>query len=64
MFRVEYSIIGYGEFHTEPYATRSLAEEHQRDIAGFEGVEWTKVVPVDDLDVTKHAILKSFGKNF
>jgi hypothetical protein len=46
MFVVKYRVVGDGtERTTKPYATELLAEEHARDIRGYEGVVYAIVVP-------------------
>lgn len=62
MFKVEYSIIGYGEFFAGPYKTMSLAQEHEADIKGYEGVEWTKIVPMSTVDAVNFDLAKAFDK--
>jgi hypothetical protein len=51
---VKYKVTGFGgadqrevDQTTEPYDTWELASEHQRDIAGFEGVYDCRIVSVE-----------------
>lgn len=53
-YAVKYKVAGFGDGQgaatdqqTEPYDTLEIAEEHRRDIAGFEGVHDCRIVDVE-----------------
>jgi len=47
-WRVAYEIAGFGVQFSPAYLGAELADEHRRDIAGFEGVLWAILVPVPE----------------
>jgi hypothetical protein len=45
-FFVKYRIAGYPQTVAGPYPTREIAEQHEKDIRGFEGVIFSRVCQV------------------
>lgn len=60
MFRVKYFVTSFGVYYTPPYDNLNEALANQKDIMGYEGVEWTKIVDGDKTDEVSLDIQKVF----